>query len=75
MTSSENHPSNWRDPCAPITAQMLATRWQKSIRTLQRWRAEGYGPAWIHIGGSIFFRMSDVLAFEERMRRGGGDST
>ncbi|MCB2136631.1 MAG: DNA-binding protein [Rhodobacteraceae bacterium] len=54
---------------------MLATRWQKSIRTLQRWRAEGYGPAWIHIGGSIFFRMSDVLAFEERMRRGGGDST
>lgn len=23
----------------------LVARWRKSIRTLQRWRAEGYGPA------------------------------
>ncbi|MCT8329358.1 helix-turn-helix transcriptional regulator [Albidovulum sediminis] len=49
----------------------VAERWNKSIRTLQRWRAEGYGPAHIYIGGTIHYRLEDILAFEERMRRGG----
>lgn len=46
----------------------VATRWGRSVRTLQRWRAEGYGPAYIRIGGCICYRIADVLAFEERMR-------
>lgn len=50
----------------------LAERWKTSQRTLQRWRAEGFGPAYIHIGGTIRYRMADVLAFETRHRRGGG---
>lgn len=49
----------------------LANRWQKSVRTLQRWRAEGYGPAFLLIGGTVHYRLADVLAFEDRMRRGG----
>lgn len=49
----------------------LAARWRVSQRTLQRWRGEGYGPAFILIGGSIRYRMADILGFEERMRRGG----
>ena len=49
----------------------LAVRWRMSPRTLQRWRAERYGPAFIRIGGSIRYRMSEVLAFEERRSCGG----
>lgn len=49
----------------------LAERWNKSLRTLQRWRSEGYGPAYIRIGGTVHYRFEDVLAFEDRQRRGG----
>lgn len=49
----------------------LAARWRKSPRTLQRWRGSGTGPPWLRIGGSIFYRVSDVLAFEDGARRGG----
>ena len=49
----------------------LAHRWSKSIRTLQRWRAMGYGPPYIRLGGSVRYRFCDVLAFESTMQRGG----
>lgn len=62
-----SHQSN-----ALVSQKHLAARWKKSVRTLQRWRSDGYGPAWIHIGGSVLYRESDILAFENRMRRGGG---
>ena len=52
----------------------LAARWHKSVRTLQRWRAEGYGPAWLQIGGTIFYRLEDVFAFEARVRCGGEEA-
>lgn len=52
----------------------LAARWRKSVRTLQRWRAEGYGPASLQIGGTIFYRLEDVLAFEARVRSGGEEA-
>lgn len=52
----------------------LADRWKTSRRTLQRWRAEGYGPAYVLIGGAIRYRFADVLDFERRMSRGGGQS-
>lgn len=55
-----------RTPLVPES--VLAKRWRKSVRTLQRWRAEGYGPAHIRIGGSVFYREDDILAFETRMR-------
>lgn len=49
----------------------LASRYGKAVRTLQRWRAKGYGPAYMRIGGSIFYRQEDIEAFEARMRQGG----
>ena len=55
-----------------ICERDLADRWWKSIRTLQRWRTTGYGPAFIRLGGSIHYRLGDILDFETRMRRGGG---
>ncbi|PWE30588.1 hypothetical protein DDZ14_14975 [Maritimibacter sp. 55A14] len=52
----------------------LASRWRISQRTLQRWRTEGSGPAHVLIGGSVRYRMADVLAFEEGHRLGGNGS-
>ncbi|WBL32176.1 helix-turn-helix domain-containing protein [Sinirhodobacter sp. HNIBRBA609] len=71
MTRNELNSSCWHDPSAPVPERDLAERWQRSIRTLQRWRAEGYGPAHMTIGGSVFYRTRDILEFEARMRRGG----
>lgn len=50
----------------------LATRWRMSTRTLDRWRSDRYGPAWLALGGRILYRVADVEAFESRARRGGG---
>ena len=44
---------------------MLAARWGKTVRTLQRMRTSGCGPHWFAIGRSAFYRVSDILAFEE----------
>lgn len=52
-----------------FTERALAKRWKKSIRTLQRWRAVGYGPDYIQIGGSVRYAFEDVVAFETRQRR------
>lgn len=49
---------------ACLTPRELADRWKVSIRTLERCRAQRYGPAWITIGCSIRYRMTDVLAWE-----------
>lgn len=49
----------------------LADRWGKSRRTLQRYRYDGAGPAWIRIGGKIMYWTEDVEAFEAANRYGG----
>lgn len=61
-------------PSPPIwlTTAELAKRWRMTTRTLERWRAEPYGPTWHHIGGKILYLQDDVLAYEERHRRMGG---
>lgn len=56
-------------PSAFLTQRELAERWKVSGRTLERWRAEPYGPSWITIGGSIRYPMRDVLAWEAGHRR------
>jgi hypothetical protein len=58
-------------PAMPVhlTPGELALRWKITTRTLERWRAEPYGPAWTHLGGSVRYRLADVLAFEARFRR------
>jgi len=52
-----------------LTTRSLAERWDISMRSLERWRSEGYGPAWIVIGGSVRYRLCDVEAYEARHRR------
>lgn len=60
-----DHPQNQAEP-VHLRERDLASRWKMSQRTLQRWRAEGYGPLFIRIGGSIRYRMADVLDYERR---------
>ena len=64
MTSIEHN-----DPRDFLTQRELAARWRLSGRTLERWRAARYGPAWTSLGGNIRYAMTDVLAFEARHRR------
>jgi len=46
----------------------LAVRWQISKRTLQRWRREGSGPAYLRLGGRVTYRIEDIIAFEAEAR-------
>ena len=34
-----------------------------SVRTLQRWRVEGFGPKFIKLGKSVRYRQSDLEKF------------
>ena len=42
----------------------LATRWNISERTLERWRWERKGPRHLKVGGRVLYRLEDVEAFE-----------
>lgn len=49
-----------------LTEAELAQRYGLTTRTLQGWRKNGIGPAWIVIGkNTIRYRMEDVLAHEQ----------
>lgn len=53
-----------------VREKLVARRWGKSVRTLQRWRLKGTGPIYIRIGNSIFYTMADILAYEGAQRHG-----
>lgn len=55
---------------ALVREAIVARRWGKSVRTLQRWRLAEIGPAYIRIGNSIFYTMADILAYEGTQRHG-----
>ena len=74
MTKAFNDQFDARDPLDLVLERELARRWKRSLRTLQRWRAEGYGPAHIQIGVSIYYRIGDILAFEDLNRSGGDEA-
>ncbi len=57
-----------------LPERVVARRWNRSVRTLQRWRKAGTGPTWMQIGGGVFYRREDVLAFEAAKRRGGSET-
>lgn len=52
--------------CNHINQKQLAERWDVSQRTLERWRAIGWGPLFLKIGGRVVYRVEDILAYEER---------
>ena len=48
-----------------LSNKLLARRWGLSHRTLERWRHEGTGPAFMKIGSRIMYRLEDIQAFEK----------
>jgi len=52
-----------------LTQQQLADELQVSVRTLERWRQVGTGPAFVRVGRSPRYRRSDIDAWLERQRR------
>jgi len=53
-------------PCNHINQKQLTERWCLSQRTLERWRAIGWGPLFLKMGGRVVYREKDVLAYEEQ---------
>jgi predicted site-specific integrase-resolvase len=54
---------------AHLNQVQLARRWQLSPRTLERWRSQGEGPAFLKLGGRVVYRLDDVEAFETAQLR------
>ena len=51
-----------------LDERMLANRLVMSPRTLQRWRQDGDGPAYLKLGGRVVYRLADVEAWERQHR-------
>lgn len=47
----------------------LATHWNISPRTLERWRWTGEGPRYVKLGGRVVYRLSDIQEYELAMIR------
>ena len=47
----------------------LAKRWGLSPKTLQRWRCEGRGPAYLKLSKRVTYAIEDVVAFEVSQKR------
>jgi predicted site-specific integrase-resolvase len=52
-----------------LSEKLLARRWGVSHRTLERWRHDAHGPAYLKVGGRIVYRIEDVEAYEATRRR------
>ena len=52
-----------------LSAKLLARRWGLSHRTLERWRHDGGGPAYLKIGGRVVYRLADIEAYEAAQLR------
>ena len=45
--------------------KQLATRWNVSEATLERWRCDGIGPKFLKLCGRVLYRHVDIDAYEE----------
>jgi hypothetical protein len=50
-----------------LTPQELSDRWkgQIALGTLANWRVQNKGPKYIRIGGKPFYRLTDVIQYED----------
>ena len=56
-------------PFHHISQEDVALRWNISPRTLERWRLESRGPAYLKMGGRVVYRVADIEAFEAKQLR------
>ncbi len=50
-----------------LTPRQLATRWQVSEKTLERWRHTGTGPGFFKIASRILYPLTNVEAMESKV--------
>lgn len=48
-----------------LDQKQLATRWGISEASLERWRCEGIGPAYLKLKGVVRYRLRDIESYEE----------
>ncbi len=72
MRKNTHIPIHERPSSSFVTEATLARHWDLSCRTLQRWRSLCEGPPFSIIGGSVRYRIQDILDFERRHRGGIG---
>ena len=51
--------------CPDVTTTMLTEReaalhLRRSSKTLRNWRSEGKGPAFLRMGGRVFYHLADI---------------
>ena len=54
-----------------LEPEAVAKLLRKSVTTLLRWRCNGFGPAFIKIGGTVAYHPTDIEAFLPAQRREG----
>lgn len=49
-----------------LSVKQVSERWggQVKVRTLNNWRQTGGGPPYVKVGGSILYKLSDIVAWE-----------
>jgi hypothetical protein len=47
-----------------LTTPELAQRWKMSARSLERWRRQGRGPAYISLPRKVLYPLANVQAYE-----------
>jgi hypothetical protein len=52
-----------------LTPQQLATRWHVSEKTLERWRNQGTGPAFLKVFGRVLYPLQHIEALETKRIR------
>lgn len=57
------------DPDQMLTEHQVADMVCQSVRTIQKWRVTGYGPAFFKIGRSVRYRRREVGQWIEEKRR------
>ncbi len=58
-----NTGQTFANPDQMLTEQQVADLVCQSVRTLQKWRVSGSGPAFCKLGQSVRYRTADVLGW------------
>jgi hypothetical protein len=52
-----------------LNQKQLAYRWQISQASLERWRCDRKGPAYIKLNGRVVYRLADIEDYENQSLR------
>lgn len=57
------NPEELRRDFGLITEDELATMLDNKLDTIRAWRSERFGPKWVKLGKSVYYRFEDVIAW------------